>query len=122
MALLYLSLRDALLGSIVVLGGEPLLQDLVFGLIVPWDTWLIIGVVVYAFGLLKLSTLWRTHGFADHDFIPCLSKRHRVGIRYVCCQLLSEFLLVVFDSVLVFLEFIGTVVDTRWFFILLTSL
>lgn len=42
MALLYLSLRDALLGLIVVLGGEPLLQDLVLDLIVSWNAWLIV--------------------------------------------------------------------------------
>lgn len=41
-ALLYLSLRDALLGLIVVLGREPLLQDLVLDLIVSWDAWLIV--------------------------------------------------------------------------------
>lgn len=122
MALLYLSLRDALFGSIVILGGKSLLQDLILGLIVSWDTWLIIGVVVYAFGLLKLSTLWRTHGFADHNFVLNLSRRHRVGICYICCQLLSEFLFVVLDSILVFLEFVSTVVETRWFFVLLTSL
>ena len=86
-ALLYLSLRNALFGLIVVLRGESFLQDLVLGLVVPWDAWLIVRVVVYTFGLLELSALWRTHRLTHHYFVLAL-RDNRVGICNVCCQFL----------------------------------